>query len=92
MKKYFKKFVIMFVMALILSLGFCISAFATDDGIAGTANLNNTTNNSAKVGGQLKAPEVGWKRYDDTNSNIIYNGSMTTHIKQEMRGMIMLEY
>ncbi|AQR95206.1 Ig-like domain-containing protein [Clostridium saccharoperbutylacetonicum] len=75
MKKYFKKFGIMFVMTLILSLGFCISAFADDEVVVGTANLNNTSENSAVVGKQLTAPEIGWKRYDDTNSNISYIGS-----------------
>lgn len=72
MKKDFKKFGIMFVMTLILSLGFCISAFANDGGIIGNSNLNNTATNSAVVGSVLKSPEIGWKRYDDRNSNIIY--------------------
>ncbi|OOM70734.1 Ig-like domain-containing protein [Clostridium sp. BL-8] len=75
MNKYFKKFGIMFVMTLILSLGFCISAFADDGGVIGTSNLNNTAANSAKVGYQLKLPEVGWKRYDDSDSRIKYGGS-----------------
>ncbi len=75
MKKYFKKFGIMFVMTLILSLGFCISAFAaTDDGVVGTSNLNGTAQNSAKIGDQLKLPEVGWKRYDDTDGRLIRTG------------------
>ncbi len=74
MKKYFKKFGIMFVMTLILSLGFCISAFADDSYVVGTTNLNNTANNSATIGHQLTAPEIGWKRYDDTNSRIHYDG------------------
>jgi len=86
MKKYSKKFGIMFLMSLILVLGFCVNAFATTDtgivgtndgGVVGTANLNNTVENSAKVGDKLTAPEVGWKRYDDRDSRIIYktNGS-----------------
>jgi uncharacterized protein YjdB len=78
MKKYLKKFGIMFVMTLILSLGFCISAFADDNSLAGVANLDGTTGitqNSAKVGDQLTAPEVGWTRYDDTNSKVIRNGN-----------------
>ncbi len=75
MNKYLKKFGIMFVMALILSLGFCVSAFADDGGVIGTSNLNNTAQNSATVGKRLTAPEIGWKRYDDTNSKIMYQGS-----------------
>jgi len=75
MKIYLKKIMIMFTMALILTLGTCVSAFATDDVVVGSANLNNTDKNSAIVGNQLTAPEIGWKRYDDTNSNISYIGS-----------------
>ncbi len=81
MKKYFKKFGIMFVMALILSLGFCISAFADDGGVIGTANLDGTTGitqNTAEVGEQLKAPEVGWKRYDDADSGFKRTGTWYT--------------
>ncbi|EKQ57207.1 MULTISPECIES: Ig-like domain-containing protein [unclassified Clostridium] len=75
MNKYFKKFSVMFVMTLILSLGFCISAFADDSGVVGASNLNGTAQNSAKVGDVLRLPEIGWKRYDDTNSNISYSSS-----------------
>lgn len=38
----------------------------------GTANLNNTAENSAKVGVQLLHPEKGWQRYDDNDSRLIY--------------------
>ncbi|MDS0524077.1 Ig-like domain-containing protein [Clostridium sp. SHJSY1] len=38
----------------------------------GVSNLNNTSNNSAKVDDILKYPEKGWNRYDDTNSLIQY--------------------
>lgn len=75
MKNYFKKFSIMFAMSLVLILGSCVSAFADDSGVVGTTNLNNTAENSAKVGDILTTPEIGWKRYDDTNSNIKYTGS-----------------
>jgi hypothetical protein len=61
MKNYFKKFSIMFVMSLILMLGTCTSAFADGGGVVGINNLNNTTENSAKIGNELKLPEVGWK-------------------------------
>jgi len=74
MKNYFKKFSVMFVMTLILMLGCCVSAFATDEGVVGISNLNNTAENSATVGVQLTAPEIGWKRYDDSDSRIKYNG------------------
>jgi uncharacterized repeat protein (TIGR01451 family) len=79
MKNYFKKFSIMFVMSLMLVFGCSISAFAsTDDAVVGTANLNNTTENSAKVRDQLTMPEKGWKRYDDTDNKIEYTGSWET--------------
>lgn len=38
----------------------------------GVTNLNNTTENSAVVGDKLTQPEIGWKRYDDNHSKIIY--------------------
>ncbi len=46
-----------------------------NDVLIGTSNLNNTANNSAKIGDKLLSPEIGWKRYDDTNSNIQYVGT-----------------
>ncbi len=78
MNKYFKKFGIMFVMTLILSLGFCISAFADDNGVVGKNNFKNTAENSAKVGDILTAPEIGWKRYDDSNSKISYDSGWSS--------------
>ncbi|AQR95200.1 Ig-like domain-containing protein [Clostridium saccharoperbutylacetonicum] len=75
MRNYFKKFIIMFVMAVMLVFGASISAFADDSYVVGTANLNNTVENSAKVGDILKNPEKGWKRYDDSNNKFIYKGS-----------------
>ena len=47
MKNYFKKFSIMFVMTLILTLGFCISVFAVDE--TGSVKINNTTLNFTKI-------------------------------------------
>ncbi|AGF55708.1 putative repeat protein (TIGR01451 family) [Clostridium saccharoperbutylacetonicum] len=79
MKNYFKKFVIMFVMSLVLTIGFSVSAFASDDGVIGIANLNNTTENSAKVGSILKDPEKGWKRYDDANNKIVYGSGWSSY-------------
>jgi uncharacterized repeat protein (TIGR01451 family) len=78
MKNYFKKFSIIFAMSLFIILGSCVSAFADDNYEIGTSNLNGTTSvtdNSAVIGNVLKHPEVGWKRYDDTNSNISYVGN-----------------
>ncbi|APQ99109.1 bacterial Ig-like domain family protein [Clostridium botulinum] len=46
-----------------------------NDFVIGAHNLNNTEKNSAKIGNMLKEPETGWKRYDDTNSNISYIGN-----------------
>ncbi|MGE7113158.1 Ig-like domain-containing protein [Lysinibacillus sp. NPDC047702] len=40
----------------------------------GVTNLNNTPENSAKIGDLLLKPEKGWKRYDDSNPNINYIG------------------
>ena len=81
MKKYFKKFSVIFIMSLILVLGCATSVFAADDGsVLGVANLNNTTQNSAKVGDQLTAPEIGWERYDDTNSMFTRTGTWNTDV------------
>ena len=49
-----------------------------NDFIIGTHNLNNTQQNSAKVGDVLREPDIGWKRYDDKNSNISYVGNWRT--------------
>ncbi|GAA0076208.1 Ig domain-containing protein [Clostridium sp. CTA-5] len=61
MKNYFKKFSIMFVMLLAL---------------VGVGILQNVTVvNAATVGEQLSQPEDGWRRYDDGDSKIKYNGN-----------------
>ncbi|MBN1045464.1 cytochrome C biogenesis protein CcmH [Clostridium botulinum] len=58
MKNCFKKILIMFVIALtIMSIGIM---------------KNVTIANAATVGQQLIQPEDGWKRYDDTDSKIVY--------------------
>jgi uncharacterized repeat protein (TIGR01451 family) len=64
MKSYFKKFSIVFVMLLAV-IGF------------GTIQ-DGTLANAATVGEALTAPESGWKRYDDTNSNFIRTGNWYT--------------
>ncbi|NFO87923.1 DUF11 domain-containing protein [Clostridium botulinum] len=61
MKNCYKRILIMFVMVLtIMGIG------AIENGIIA---------NAATVGEQLLQPEDGWKRYDDTNENIIYSGN-----------------
>jgi len=40
----------------------------------GVTNLNNTPENSAVIGSEIKKPEIGWKRYDDSNKFINYIG------------------
>ncbi|HIG0362331.1 TPA: Ig-like domain-containing protein [Clostridium sporogenes] len=50
-------------------------AEGNNDFVIGTHNLNNTEKNSAKVGDKLIEPEIGWKRYDDRNTNISYIGN-----------------
>ncbi|UZP02034.1 Ig-like domain-containing protein [Clostridium botulinum] len=75
MKNYFKKFSIIFVVVLGIMSIYNINVFADDSFEIGTINLNNTAQNSAKVSDQLIIPEIGWVRYDDTNSNISYLGS-----------------
>jgi uncharacterized repeat protein (TIGR01451 family) len=75
MKNYFKKFSIMFVMTLAIMLGSFTNALAVDTPEIGTANLNGTSQNSAKIRDQLLHPEIGWKRYDDDNMNIEYSKS-----------------
>ncbi|WP_315073750.1 Ig-like domain-containing protein [uncultured Clostridium sp.] len=76
MKNYFRKFGVMCVMSGILALGTCVSAFADDSVEIGTKNLNNTAQNSAKIWTSiLLHPEIGWKRYDDTNSTFVITGS-----------------
>lgn len=74
MKILYKRLSIIFVMAFAIMLGCFSNVFAADNGIVGIANLNGTTENSAKVGDQLLHPEKGWKRYDDSAANIYYGG------------------
>ncbi|NSB30235.1 Ig-like domain-containing protein [Clostridium saccharoperbutylacetonicum] len=60
MKNYFKKFSIMFVMALMfIGIGMI---------------QNGNVANAATVGQQLTKPEIGWQRYDSSDSRITSNG------------------
>ncbi|WP_321993960.1 Ig-like domain-containing protein [Clostridium butyricum] len=75
MKNCFKKFSMVFVMTFAIILGCCTSVFAADNFEIGTSNLNETLENSAKIGDRLLKPELGWKRYDDINEKISYVGN-----------------
>lgn len=55
-------------------------AFAVYTSEIGTANLNNTAQNSVKVGDVLEHPEIGWQRYDDSNSGIVYSSDFQTYL------------
>ncbi len=76
MKKHFK-FIGVFLCALLIGTSFIFSkssnnkVYADDNSEVGTANLNNTADNSAKVGDQLLHPEIGWQRIDDSDSKIL---------------------
>ncbi|WP_252226970.1 Ig-like domain-containing protein [Clostridium sp. ZBS2] len=76
MKNCFKRILIMFVVALTIILGNFTNAFADDNFEIGTSNLNNTVENSAKVGDKLIHPEKTWRRYDDTFTNIKYSSNI----------------
>lgn len=73
MKRNFKFLFLVIMMATFICSSLGVTVFAADEGVVGTANLNNTVENSAKVGDVLKSPEKGWKRYDDFNENITYS-------------------
>lgn len=69
------------ILAIVLLISVCAlgfhnlsNAYAADneDFVRGESNLNNTEENSAKVGDTLILPEKGWKRYDDSNSKLTY--------------------
>lgn len=71
MKKRISIFLVMLLTIMLMSF---TSVFAADDFEIGVNNLNNTPENSAKIGNQLLHPEKGWKRFDDTDNNISYIG------------------
>ncbi|WP_238916024.1 Ig-like domain-containing protein [Clostridium sp. YIM B02555] len=61
MKNYFKKFSIMFMMALaIIGIGMIQNGYVV---------------NATIIGQELVNPEEGWTRYEHDNNKIIYNGS-----------------
>ena len=75
MKKKFSLFLV-FVLALLTWIGGINAQEARAEVIdyeIGTKNLNNTPQNSAKIGDRLPQPEIGWKRYDDRNEKIKFS-------------------
>jgi hypothetical protein len=60
MKNYFKKFIMMFVMAL---------------AIIGFGTMQTSVANAATIGQQLVQPESGWNRYNYDSKEITYEGS-----------------
>ncbi|WML33349.1 Ig-like domain-containing protein [Clostridium sp. OS1-26] len=75
MNRFYKRLGIVFIMAFAIMLGCFTNVLAADNAEIGVANLNNTPENSAKVGDEIIHPEKGWKRYDDTDGNIKYIGN-----------------
>nr|WP_084315242.1 Ig-like domain-containing protein [Clostridium hydrogeniformans] len=65
--------VIFFAISFDLGKNYIVKAEEKTDFVVGTQNLNNTPDNSAKVGDQLTYPEKGWKRYDDTYKGFNYS-------------------
>lgn len=74
------KLIVVFLCTLLLGTSFIFSrinnnkVYADDGSVTGTSNLNNTSNNSAKIGDVVKSPEIGWKRYDDRSKLLAYSG------------------
>ncbi|MFB7157412.1 Ig-like domain-containing protein [Lysinibacillus sp. NPDC056232] len=78
MVNMFKKSFIYLALMLLVLVSFSIGSASAAEGVdyeEGVSNLNNTPENSAKIGDQLLKPEKGWKRYDDSNPIIKYIGS-----------------
>ncbi len=79
MKRKLKSILILMFAFVFMSLSFSnakiVKATSVDDAVIGTQNLNKTPENSAKLGDVLNMPERGWKRYDDSYKNIIYEGN-----------------
>lgn len=75
----FKKSFIYLGLMLFVLISFNVgsaSAAEVVDYEEGVTNLNNTPENSAVVGSRLLKPEIGWKRYDDSNLKIEYLGDV----------------
>ncbi|MFF2175308.1 Ig-like domain-containing protein [Lysinibacillus sp. NPDC058147] len=81
MVNFFKKSLIYLALMLLVLVSFNVesaSAAEVIDYEEGVTNLNNTPENSAIIGSRLLQPEIGWKRYDDSNLNIQYLGTAWT--------------
>lgn len=80
MKKYLKKFSIMFVMLLsIVSVGIIQNGTMANAAENGLKRSDNTDHSTYKnVGTTLWQPEDGWKRVEDTDSNILYSNEFRT--------------
>ncbi|WP_342530099.1 Ig-like domain-containing protein [Lysinibacillus sp. FSL M8-0216] len=79
MVNFFKKSLIYLALMLLVLVSFNVesaSAAEVVDYEEGVTNLNNTPENSAVVGSRLLKPEIGWKRYDDSNLKIKYLGDV----------------
>ncbi|WP_342550971.1 Ig-like domain-containing protein [Lysinibacillus sp. FSL M8-0216] len=79
MVNFFKKSLIYLALMLLVLVSFNVesaSAAEVIDYEEGVTNLNNTPENSAVVGDRLLKPEIGWKRYDDSNLKIEYLGNV----------------
>ncbi|WP_338651557.1 Ig-like domain-containing protein [Lysinibacillus sp. Y5S-8] len=79
MVNLFKKSFIYLTLVLLVLVSFSVesaSAAEVIDYEEGVTNLNNAPKNSAIVGSRLLKPEIGWKRYDDSNLKIEYLGDV----------------
>jgi uncharacterized protein YjdB len=80
-------------MAFAITIGCFTNVLADDTAEVGTANLNNTIENSAKLGDQLLHPEKQWKRYDDKYKNITFVGNwIDPGFTEYYRGTVMTTY
>ncbi|WP_369595651.1 Ig-like domain-containing protein [Lysinibacillus pakistanensis] len=73
----FKKGFIYLVLMLLVLGSFSVESASAAEAVdyeEGVTNLNNTPENSAVIGSEIKKPEIGWKRYDDSNKFINYIG------------------
>ncbi|WP_339258203.1 Ig-like domain-containing protein [Lysinibacillus sp. FSL K6-3209] len=74
MVNIFKKGFIYSALMLLLLVSFSVESASAAEGVdyeEGVTNLNNTPENSAIIGSQLKKPEKGWNRYDGNSPKVI---------------------
>ncbi|MCW6059673.1 Ig-like domain-containing protein [Clostridium sporogenes] len=74
MKKIFKTILVLIFAFIFIILNFngakIAKAVGFNDVVVGTQNLNNSEENSAKLGNSIRMPEKGWKRYDNMHDYI----------------------